>query len=396
MRFKLVLSCLLVLILSACSDTGTTYKRAETGSIASQQVTVQGSAPVLDNDVDRARQAAIENAMTNAAAQIKHNHPKTESLLPGNLKIVDEWQAGNYYHVQALAVLSQQQSCQATFRKKIVATAFPLMNADQISGAESQDLFSGIPREISNRLMESGDFIARNMTNTVLYSRPDLAPEILSSTGGSPLNMLIDIAKGNDSQFVLSGVIRDFKVESTEYVRGTGVLAMLKSTMRDYIARRSVGIDIYVYDGFTGALLFQHRYTESIVGDVSLPAGYNVGSEGFESSPTGHQISEIIHQASDDIQQLFACHPFAARVTQVENNQITIAAGAQNKIKAGDRFMVYSAGFSDTPSIGFTNTIGILNISVVGPSLATGNLEGEVVSQNKVHPGDWVRSFSIR
>jgi hypothetical protein len=391
MHYRSALLGLSVVLISACSSVDTNNK-PEHKDVASQQVTVQGSAVILNENLERARQAAIENAIANASGQIKRHYSNKESLLPGNIKIVDEWQADNYYHVQAVALLGQQATCQSPYRKKMVATGFPVMNADQISGTESQDLFSGIPREISNRLMESGDFITRNVTNTVLYSRPDLAPEIFSTTGGNPLKVIIDIAKGLDAQFVLSGVIRDFKVESTEYVRGSGVLAMLKSTMRDYIARRSIGIDVFVHDGFTGALLFQHRYTDSILGDVSLPTGYNVGSEGFESSPAGHKISEIIHQASNDIQQLFACHPFATRVTQVDNNQITIGAGAQNRIKTGDRFSIYNAGFSDSASIGFTEPVGMMTISHVGPSMAIGNFESGM-NQIKIHPGDWVRSL---
>lgn len=395
MRYSSALLGLLGLCFSACSSMDTNNKPEHANVASSRQVTVQGSAVISGENVEQARQAAIENAIANASGQIKRHYPKTEPFLPGNIKIVDEWQADNYYHVQALAVLGQQSTCQSPFRKKIVATGFPVMNADQISGTESQDLFSGIPREISNRLMESGDFITRNATNTVLYSRPNLAPEIFSSTGANPLKVITDIAKGLDAQFVLSGVIRDFKIESTEYVRGAGVLAKLKSTMRDYVSRRSVGIDVFVHDGFTGALLFQHRYTDSILGDVSLPTGYNVGSEGFESSPAGHKISEIIHQASDDIQQLFTCHPFAARVTQVENGRITIGAGAQNKIKTGDRFAIYNAGFSDSVSIGFTEPVGMMTISDVGPSMATGNFESGT-NLTKIHPGDWVRSMTTQ
>jgi len=203
--------------------------------------------------------------------------------------------------------------------------------------------------------------------------------------------MLLDIAKRGDAQLVLSGVIRDFKIESTEYVRGSGVLAQLKSSMRDFIARRSIGIDVYVYDGFTGALIFQQRYTDSILGDVSLPYGYNVGSERFESSPAGHAISQIIHQASDDIQQIFSCHPFAARVVRVDNNQIVIAAGAQDKIRVGDQFMVYSAG---STGLGFTDSIGVMVVSEVGPSMSSGNLQ-DLTGQSRVRAGDWVRSFSV-
>lgn len=393
MRYKNGCLLLLIGLLSACASTDS----VDPSAVSSRQTTVQGSAPITMQGVDRARQMAVDDAIANVSLQLKSG---SDPIQVGDIKVVDEWQEGNIYHVQVLAMRSAQTSCHSSYRKKIVATGFPLMTSGQISGSESQDLFSGIPREISNQLMESGDFIARNMTSTVLYSRPDLAPDI-PATGEYSGSLLLDVAKRSDAQLVLSGVIRDFQIESTEYVRGSGVLAQLKSSMRDFIARRTVGIDVYVYDGFTGALIFQQRYTDSILGDVSLPTGYNVGSERFESSPAGHVISEIIHQASDDIQQLFSCHPFAARVTQVDNNRIVIAAGAQDKVRVGDRFMVYSAGSTGSPGVagtvgmGFSDSIGMMVISEVGPSMAAGNLDG-VTGLSRVRSGDWVRSLSVR
>ncbi len=386
MPYKLLLLSAIFLLVAAC---GGVEKRSEAEAIGERQATVQGSALMTDAGIEQARQAAINDAIANASSQLKK--PNTGSLLVSDIKVVDEWQEGNLYHVQALAVLSPQQVCRSPYRKKIVATGFPLMNPDQVSGVESQDLFSGIPREINNRLMESGDFVGRNMTNSMLYARTDVAPEVnVDGRVGAPV--ILDIAKRQDAQFVLSGVIRDFKIESTEYARGAGPLALLKSTMRDFIARRSVGIDVFVHDGFTGALLFQHRYTDSILGDVTLPSGYTVGSERFDSTSAGHKITEIIDQATDDIRKLFGCYPFAARISRVENNRIYLAAGAQDKVKVGDRFKVYSAGAADSIGMGFVDPIGIMTVSDVGPSMAAGNLEGS--SRTIVRPGDWVRSFA--
>lgn len=386
MPYKSLLLSAALLLIAAC---GGVEKRSEAEAIGERQATVQGSALMTDAGIEQARQAAINDAIANASSQLKG--PNAGSSLVSDIKVVDEWQEGNSYHVQALAILSSKQACRSPYRKKIVATGFPVMNPDQVSGIESQDLFSGIPREINNRLMESGDFVGRNMTNSVLYLRPDVAPEVnVDGRVGAPV--ILDIAKRHDAQFVLSGVIRDFKIESTDYVRGSGPLAMLKSTMRDFIARRSVGIDVFVHDGFTGALLFQHRYTDSILGDVTLPSGYTVGSERFDSTSAGHKITEIIDQASDDIRKLFGCYPFAARISRVESNRIYLAAGAQDKVKVGDRFKVYSAGAADSVGMGFVDPIGTMTISDVGPSMAAGNLDGG--SRTIVRPGDWVRSFA--
>lgn len=391
MHYKIGLAgLLLAIVVTACGGLNNSRPGAE--AINQRQATVQGSAVIGDAGVEQARQAAINDAIANASLQLKRSG--ADALLASDIKVVDEWQEGNTYHVQALAVLTEQGACHAPYRKKIVATGFPVMNADQISGNETQDLFSGIPREISNRLMESGDFVARNLTSSALYhNRPDLAPEIMVN-GIVSNSAILDVARRQNAQLVLSGVIRDFKVESTEYVRGSGVLAELKSVMRDYIARRSIGIDVFVHDGFTGALLFQHRYTDSILGDVSLPSGYTVGSERFDSTSAGHKITQIIAMASDDIKDLFGCYPFAARVSRVENNRIYIAAGAQDKIKVGDRFKVYSVDtYASSVGMGFTDPVGIMVLTDVGPSMAAGNLEGG--DQYRVRPGDWVRSVEM-
>jgi len=391
MRFKGFLLGILVVLLVGCSNPGNGNRRSgdADASVSGQQVSVQGAAPLAQGGIEDARRAAIDDAVNNASLQLKLNN--AAAMLISDIKVVDEWQDANLYHVQVLAVLSDKQRCASPYRKKIVATGFPIMNTEQVSGTESQDLFSGIPREINNRLMETGDFIGRNLTNTILYRRPDMAPEIQPEDG--PGNAaLLRIASMHNAQFVLSGVIRDFRVESAEYVRGSGILAELKSMARDYIARRSIGIDVFVHDGFSGALLFQHRYTDSIIGDVTLPTGYTVGSDRFNATPAGHKISEIIQQASEDIHRLFGCYPFAVRVVQASSNRVVIAAGAQDKIKMGDKLMVYSAGVGGQTGAGLGEPVGILTITDVSATSAAGSLDSSA-HVGIVRPGDWAKSF---
>lgn len=385
-----VIAGLFFLGLTACGSTAKLDKQSPNAAVP---LTVEGQAAIKQNDLSRARQQAIDNAVAAAANQAQPNGETP--LQVSDIKIVDEWQSADAYHVQILAVPSSKTACSTRYRKRIVATAFPAVATDQITMTDSQDLYGGIPREIGNRLMESGDFILHNLTGTVLYAHPDLAPEIQPTQyflGSS----IVSIANQHGAQLVLSGVIRDFKLESTEYVRGSGLLAEVKSMLRDVVARRGIGIDVYVHDGFTGTLLFQHRYTDSALGDVSLPNGYSVGSERFQGTPVGHKITEIIAQASRDIQQLFSCHPLIARVVNVENNRIVIGAGAQDRIKRGDALLVYRAGSgSDVDRFGFqqinAQSIGVLRIVEVNAAYAVGVLD-DSTGVAGVKPGDWVKS----
>jgi hypothetical protein len=391
MVFKVLILGLLFGLLAACSSTRQPLSASE---IAAQQVSAEGSALIELGGSAQARQDAIEAAVSIAAQQLRKNHPSSSPVI-SDIKVVDEWEDSGIYHVQILALLSNKSQCETSYRKKIVATAFPIMNNDQLSGSESQDLFGGIPREINNHLMETGSFIGRNQTNTVLFSRPDLAPEIIPDAGyiGSSI---LNIAREQNAQFVLAGVIRDFKTESAQYVRGSGIFAEIKSLVRDMVARRSIGIDVYVYDGFSGALLFQQRYTDSILGDVSLPAGYTVGSERFKDTSAGHAIDTIIQKASYDIQQLLQCTTFASRVTEINGNHIVIAAGSQDKVRPGDQFKLYPATTNASGSAaGISPRLGVLTITDVNATSAIGTLDGDAQIYS-VHPGDWVKSSAFQ
>jgi len=381
----------LLLLLQACagltqqSDQQPVEKQAKV-------VTTEGQAVIQKGALIEARVQAIQVAIRKAVSL--GGAEQNSSHLVANTKVVDEWQENGRYHVQIVTVISNDSFCQPPYKKRIVATAFPLVTTGQISGNESQDLYSGIPREIMNQLMESGDFIGRNQTRTVLYSRPDLAPEIVSDSDYGD-STILELARQNNSQFVLSGVIRDFEVESTEYVRGAGILAQIKSAVRDVVARRGITIDIYVHDGLSGSLLFQHRYSDSILGDVWIPSGYAVGSERFKATPAGQKISQIIQSASDDIRRVFGCYPFTARVVKIENNQVVIAAGAQDKLKPGDTLVVY-AGSRLMQGLGQPGSqkepIGLLKLESVNAMFASGSMEIPIKIR-KVKAGDWVKSW---
>jgi len=387
---KIVISCILfitVILIQGCAKPTPEESAQQLKEQTNRVITVQGQAEIKKGAKLLARNQAFRNAISNAA--IEAGRLFTSNALLGGTKVVDEWIANGHYFVQTLSVLSNEQYCDSPYRKRIVVTGFPSVTSGQIGGNETQDLYSGIPREMLNILMETGSFIGRNQTHTVLFSRPDMAPEILDETGyqSSPV---IQLAAEYGGQFVLSGVIRDFEVESTEYVRGAGLFAQAKSLMRDFVARRGISIDVYVYDGMNGGLLFQHRYTDTVLGDVWIPSGYTVGSARFKSTPAGHKVSKIIQKASKDIRRLFSCYPFVAKVTKVESDKVYIASGSQDKLKKGDKLVVYA--LNSTAGMQENELIGVVNIQSVQANFSVGKME--VISDvRKIKAGDIVKSW---
>lgn len=380
----------------------------------SNAVTVEGQAAINKGMPLLAKKQALQDAIRQASMQssvnihsqtlVSQNNVSLDTVSMrtaadvSNTKIIKEWTTDNVYHVVAMVELSADNSCTAHHRKRILATAFPLVKQEQVTGYESQDLYSGIPRELNNLLIESGDFIGTNATNINLYPRADLAPESQDQAAYRP-SKVMQIAASNGVQFVLSGVIRDLEVESTEYMSGAGPLAFARSLAREVVARRGIGIDVYVHDGFTGALLFQQRYVDTVIGDVWIPATYTVGSERFNSTSTGAKIARIIDQASTDIRRALSCYPFTTRIVEIKDNKVFINAGAQEKINVGDQLVVYSTGGDDLNldgGLGFIGKdkqpAGVLTIHTITPRYSIGSLEVPA-RELGVKVGDWVKSW---
>lgn len=382
---------------------------------SSNVVTVEGQAAISKDMPLLAKKQALQDAIRQASMQSSVNiHSRTlvdqnsvsldtlsmrTAAAVSKTTVIKEWTtADNIYHVVAMVELSADSSCTPHYRKRIIATSFPLVKQEQVTGFETPDLYGGIPRELNNHLIESGDFIGTNATHINLYPRPDLAPDLQDRTAYR-LSKVMQIASSSGVQFVLSGVIRDLEVESSEYMRGAGPWAYAKSLARDVVARRGIGIDIYVHDGLTGALLFQQRYVDDVIGDVWIPATYSVGSERFNSTTTGNKIAKIIEQASIDIRQSLSCYPFATRIIEIKDDKVFIDAGAQEKLNIGDQLVVYSSGGDDLNLDGGLSFIGkdkqpagILIIRSITPRYAIGSLEVPA-RELGVKVGDWVKSW---
>ncbi len=380
-------------------------------------ITVEGQAVIKNGAKLLARTMAIRDAIREASltnnSQI-NSHTRVDkntialdsfslrtAALVNQTKVVDEWIEKDIYHVRAIITLTDNPHCQSIYRKKIVATAFPFSHPSHTSLSESNDLSPGIPREISNILAESGEYTTRNKTHTVLFQEADLAPE-LQENHPYHASEIINLARNNQAQFVLSGVIRDLDSADRHYTRGNGFGAWLGSFSSYYNNSRAITIDIYIHDGYTGALLFQHRYKDTVDSTFSsiwVPDNVMVGSVDFKNSATGNVITRIINQSVGDIQESIGCFPFYTRILKIEGNKIFIDAGAQERINPGDQLIVYrNAGTihalnSDQEIVGlYKNAVGMMTITEVTPLFSVGELEAPPYMLG-VEVGDWVKSW---
>ncbi len=134
----------------------------------------------------------------------------------------------------------------------------------------------------------------------------------------------------------------------------------------------------------------QNRYTDTVIGDVWIPAGYTVGSERFKATPSGHKIPRIIQLVSQDIRTFIDCHPLAANIIKIDNKKVFIAAGAQDKLKKSDSLVVYSR--ISTAGLQQHEQIGVIILQNVEAAFSVGEME--VVSHSRrIKAGDLLKSW---
>ncbi|GAB4269402.1 MAG: hypothetical protein Kow0065_19510 [Methylomicrobium sp.] len=377
-------------------------------------VEAEGLAPVTDHGKLLARKQALQDAVRQASWQAGVTTQGVTSMRQDGIlfdaftmrtgswvnfaNVLREWEEEGLYHVRAQVTLSASDYCLPQYRKRIVATGFPLVKQGQLGGMESQDIPNGIPREIMNLMVQSGEFIGDDQTHTAVYRVADRAPSV---TDFQPYTQshILSVASQQGAQFVLSGVIRDLQIDPADNVAGAGLIAMAKNLARGVWGKRTIGVDIYVHDGFSGALLTQYRYTDAVIGDVWIPASYSVGSEGFRDHSVGARLSDIIDKASLDIRKALSCYPFTTRIIKIEGDKVYIDAGAQERLNIGDQLIVYGNVGGELHIHGGREFIGhdkqpvgVLTIRELQPRYAVGNMEVPP-SQSGVGIGDWVRSW---
>ncbi len=403
---KYLLLTLCLTLLQACGNKGV--------DLSEKIVTVEGQAIIKNGAKLLARKMAIRDAIRQSSLQ-NSGQIKSRTLVKSqsialdaftlkttaqinNTEIIDEWVTDNIFHVRAIVRLSDANMCTPMFRKRIIATAFPMVHPSQSSMAESNDLSSGIPREINNILAETGAYIGKNLTQTVIFNEANLAPEVL---GAHPYQISTEmkLAQKHRGQFILSGVIRDLEISPAHYNRGSGIESLLNSYTSYLSSTRAITVDIYLHDGYTGALLFQHRYRRTAKGKVIIPHNVVVGSDEFKETDTGNKITSIINQAVQDIQQSLNCYPLYTRILKIDENKVFIDAGAQEQVNIGDQLVVYSslgtinAAGSGQEIIGHhKKPAGILTITEVTPLFSVGELESPPHILG-VKEGDWVKSW---
>lgn len=312
-----------------------------------------GEAVIYNDDLVDARYRATEQAIKQAVLESSSRVRVKDSLENGELdssieirsaghvqkaRVISEQRNGDFLKVIARVEVTDDTQCSTGtthyYKKSVAITGFELQTPQQARLGELSDISRELPKSLADEINNKGFLNALTATNIALYPDTLNAPTLNNSN--RTLTNLSMIGEQLGVQYLVSGVIRDM---GEVYLREPN--NKHSQELPEEQKERKFVVDIYLYDSFNGALLFQQRYNEMGNWDISDHARVGFGSARFWSTHYGKVIEQVIRKSAIDTSEKLRCQPFMANIFRTEGNRIHISAGSLAGIKQGDQLNVY-------------------------------------------------------
>lgn len=401
-----------------------------TGGASSQTIDVEGAAPIMNGNIQAARQQAVRDALKQAAlassARVTgSSHLDMHGELHENLvvtpaasvlghAILDAWESGDIAHVLIRAEIretaylngsSDVQTIAPKHRKKVAVSRYFVLNSHQVE--DIADIWNGYPSELLRQLEQKGGVLPMSMPFSDLAGGREIRPES-SATQRAVRNM----ATVNGSQFVIAGVIMDagFGGDGIRpYVGWQGEEQGQRSEvvwpwpnvafgLKSVPTSRRFEVETFLFDGLTGALISRHRHHATANGSVRIGRDKSFASSGFNATLFGQKISTTLTAQSDALAQDIARIPFMANIVRIEGSKLYLDAGGTSGLSPDDKLKVYARGLA-TPvsSLNTSAMLGIPETPVtsatlvqVQPLFSIGETPGDAAKMG-IQVGDLVR-----
>jgi len=379
-------------------------------------VIAEGRALILDNDLDSAENAAIQDAVQQASMQaavyVSTNQQVRNGILEvdnmriatlgrvSDIEILDKKVVGRQFEVRIRAEVNSDTGCSNgnsnSYRKSVAIAAFPLEHPAQASRGDLADIQYGLGRDLFQRMQGIDYLLPINASNLNLH--PNLQTAASRQLDNGALTTVVADSRSLNVQYILSGVIRDMSMVDQRAARETNYFKDLYNRL-DFKSRkhlRKLSFDLFLHDGYTGALLWQKRYDTAGLWHYAPEYRSGYTSAAFTESDYGQKIEMLMGEMNREVAEQLRCRPFSARITRTDERQIWITAGQLDGLSPGDRLTVYRRSTAYTDGLmtqdQLTNTMATAVIENVQPTFATARLSKDSGVLN-IREGDIVKAW---
>ena len=239
-------------------------------------VDATGTAVIEHDQIQSAQNRAYRDALSNASMQVSANVKGSQVLENASItinsltvsshakidevEIIEQYENNGVYVVKIRAKVATAQYCHThmanNYSKSVAITGFELIDPTQTTLGHLGNVDQQLASAISNQLNQIGKVQALNANHLKISPSSQTAPT--SFNAQLQLSQSQNAATQLGTQYVVSGVIRDLSMTNQDapYARKWDGLFSKMKISKESRTRHFV-FDLYVHDGYSGALLFQ-------------------------------------------------------------------------------------------------------------------------------------------
>ena len=362
---------------------------------SAEWIQVTGKASLSHGRYDLAREQAMKDGLRQAVYQYGMNVNSQQIVENGKLKedtlnfssraqvkqsVIHSEKEENGYLLLTLNVnMANQPLCEASqsshYKKKVAVLGFSLQVPAQANMGGLTNIERGFATQLSQELKEIAELVVYEQSQVAIHADLRNAPS--HYTEQLTLTQAADYAKQAGVQFVVSGVIRDLSLEDPGAF-ATNYWTKLKRLANQANQNRRFIVDLFVHDGFSGAIVWQKQFTTRGEWQVDLADKIGFESPEFLNEDFGQKVSGLIENMAANITEQVHCQPFMTRISRVEGQTLHFSSGASSGIRPGDTFALYRiASFYDADRLSgveLENVKTALTVSQVHPNFSSGTI----------------------
>lgn len=313
--------------------------------VHAQWYEANGYAYIIQQDKQTARTQAIENALKKAllvaGASVSSAQQVVNGLLTqdnisirasgivNSFELLEETHTDKTINVTIRAdIFPEEKKCFSTdYRKSLLLTKSHLNNREQANIGEVYALDKEVMQRLANKIQKSGQYLD---TVLALKNKTNFSRLNNSLQAESIKNLSMTLADATNTQFVLFSEIADVSFQHAQ----SNPLLFWKNES----PTRQFDLDIYIYNGANGELLFNKQYQNSAKWTYNKRAQVDIASAEFWSSSYGTMIDYTLDTLLTDIDENMMCQSTRGKVIHIENGVLTINLGKKNGVQVGDKF----------------------------------------------------------
>ncbi len=318
-----------------------------------------GSAAIINNDEEYARQQAIQDALRQAMLKAGASVSSIQKLSNGALtrddfqiransevrqyQLLDEEirDARIFVRVRSYIVADRSGCSGGLYAKDISLIRFNWQHKDDARYGQIYQLDRAVTRALFDRLGQQRQiFVTRSWLDNNLAVEPGKIQQ-----GDSDFAQQIQaLAVQTDSQYLIFGSIVDASLQQPDQGIADNIFpgAWFKNPLRRFT------LQLYLYDGLTGQLLEQPFYQTQANWTFDKEAVVDPISQDFWQSSYGMEITSTLNRITEELKGRLQCERPTARIIRIDGLDYHINLGKTNGLKVGDRFRIlHKADFTD-------------------------------------------------